>query len=281
MAHSWIEAFDSEYDAFRAWADIYPDNCSLLADTYDVLESGVPNAIRIFNELKAEGHNNFGIRIDSGDVTKLAEAAREMMDEAGFPNAKITISNALDENIIQSLLEQGAPIDNFGVGEKMITSSSSPVLSGVYKLSAVVKGDKLIPKIKVSESKGKLTLPGIKQTYRLIDNKSGKAFADIITLRDEELPSELTAFKADPLATKQKGHLANFTAVPLQKEAMDGTEVKIDLPNVFEIQKFSSSQLDLLPHSTKRLLNADEYPVFITPKLYEVQQELVSKFADQ
>ena len=238
MAHSWIEAFDSEYDAFRAWADIYPDNCSLLADTYDVLESGVPNA-------------------------------------------KITISNALDENIIQSLLEQGAPIDNFGVGEKMITSSSSPVLSGVYKLSAVVKGDKLIPKIKVSESKGKLTLPGIKQTYRLIDNKSGKAFADIITLRDEDLPSELTAFKADPLATKQKGHLANFTAVPLQKEAMDGTEVKIDLPNVFEIQKFSSSQLDLLPHSTKRLLNADEYPVFITPKLYEVQQELVSKFADQ
>ena len=281
MAHSWIEAFDSEYDAFRAWADIYPDNCSLLADTYDVLESGVPNAIKIFNELKAEGHGNFGIRIDSGDVTKLAEAAREMMDEAGFPNAKITISNALDENIIQSLLEQGAPIDNFGVGEKMITSSSSPVLSGVYKLSAVVKGDKLIPKIKVSESKGKLTLPGIKQTYRLIDNKSGKAFADIITLRDEDLPSELTAFKADPLATKQKGHLANFTAVPLQKEAMDGTEVKIDLPNVFEIQKFSSSQLDLLPHSTKRLLNADEYPVFITPKLYEVQQELVSKFADQ
>ena len=204
-----------------------------------------------------------------------------MMDEAGFPNAKITISNALDENIIQSLLEQGAPIDNFGVGEKMITSSSSPVLSGVYKLSAVVKGDKLIPKIKVSESKGKLTLPGIKQTYRLIDNKSGKAFADIITLRDEDLPSELTAFKADPLATKQRGHLANFTAVPLQKEAMDGTEVKIDLPNVFEIQKFSNSQLDLLPHSTKRLLNADEYPVFITPKLYEVQQELVSKFADQ
>lgn len=281
MAHSWIEAFDSEYDAFRAWADIYPDNCSLLADTYDVLESGVPNAIKIFNELKAEGHGNFGIRIDSGDVTKLAEAAREMMDEAGFPNAKITISNALDENIIQSLLEQGAPIDNFGVGEKMITSSSSPVLSGVYKLSAVVKGDKLIPKIKVSESKGKLTLPGIKQTYRLIDNKSGKAFADIITLRDEDLPSELTAFKADPLATKQKGHLADFTAVPLQKEAMDGTEVKIDLPNVFEIQKFSNSQLDLLPHSTKRLLNADEYPVFITPKLYEVQQELVSKFADQ
>lgn len=174
MAHSWIEAFDSEYDAFRAWADIYPDNCSLLADTYDVLESGVPNAIKIFNELKAEGHDNFGIRIDSGDVTKLAEAAREMMDEAGFPNAKITISNALDENIIQSLLEQGAPIDNFGVGEKMITSSSSPVLSGVYKLSAVIKGDKLIPKIKVSESKGKLTLPGIKQTYRLIDNKSAK-----------------------------------------------------------------------------------------------------------
>ena len=280
MAHSWIEAFDSEYDAFRAWADIYPDNCSLLADTYDVLESGVPNAIRIFNELKAEGHSNFGIRIDSGDVTKLAEAARKMMDETGFPNARITISNALDENIIQSLLEQGAPIDNFGVGEKMITSSSSPVLSGVYKLSAVIRDGQLIPKIKVSESKGKLTLPGIKQTYRLIDNKSGKAFADIIALRDEELPSELTAFKADPLATKLKGHLSNFTAVPLQKEAMDGTEVKTDLPGVFDIQKFSREQLALLPHSTKRLLNSDEYPVFVTPKLYNLQQELVAKFAE-
>ncbi|SEM32138.1 nicotinate phosphoribosyltransferase [Ligilactobacillus sp. WC1T17] len=281
MAHSWIEAFDSEYDAFRAWADIYPDNCALLADTYDVLESGVPNAIRIFKELKAQGHSHFGIRIDSGDVTELAKAAREMLDEAGFSDAKITISNALDEYIITSLLEQEAPIDNFGVGEKMITSSSSPVLSGVYKLAGVIKDGQLIPKIKVSESKGKLTLPGIKQTYRLIDKKTNKAFADLIALRDEDIPSELVALKADPLATKQKRRLHDFMAVPLQKLAMDQGEITMEQPDVFAIQKFSQAQLALLPLATKRLLNADEYPVFITPKLYQVQQELVEKYTEK
>lgn len=280
MAHSWIEAFDSEIDAFNAWADIYPDNCSLLVDTYDILNSGVPNAIKTFQRLKGEGHSSFGIRIDSGDITSLSRQARKMLDEAGFPDAKITISNSLNEEIISSLLHQGAQIDALGVGEELITSSSSPVLSGVYKLAAVERDGELIPKIKLSASRGKLTLPGLKQVYRLYHKGTNEAFADLIALKDERLPIVIHAVTADPMAIKQNKLLNNFEVRPLQTEVMNGTKLLTSTPDVFAIQKFSKQQLAELPEATQRRLNPDEFPVYITPQLYALQQAVISQYTE-
>ena len=178
MAHSWIEAFPDELSAFRKWAALYPDNAALLVDTYDVLQSGVPHAIQVFQELQAQGHQPLGIRIDSGDIASLTQKSRALLDEAGLTSVTITISNALDENIITSLLQQQAPIDNFGIGEKLITSSSAPVLSGVYKLAAIEQNGQLIPKIKVSNDLAKLTIPGPKKVYRLYYEHTQEAFAE-------------------------------------------------------------------------------------------------------
>ena len=187
MAHSWIEAFPDELSAFRKWAALYPDNAALLVDTYDVLQSGVPHAIQVFQELQAQGHQPLGIRIDSGDIASLTQKSRALLDEAGLTSVKITISNALDENIITSLLQQQAPIDNFGIGEKLITSSSAPVLSGVYKLAAIEQNGQLIPKIKVSNDLAKLTIPGPKKVYRLYYEHTQEAFADVIALANEDV----------------------------------------------------------------------------------------------
>lgn len=280
MAHSWVEAFDSEIEAFEAWGKIYPDNCSLLVDTYDIMNSGIPNAIKVFRELKKQGHNSFGIRIDSGDITSLSRKARKILDEAGFPDAKITISNSLNEEIISSLLQQGAQIDAFGVGEELIASSSSPVLSGVYKLAAIDRDGELIPKIKLSASRGKLTLPGLKQVYRLYHKGTDKAFADLIALKDETLPIVIHAVKADPLAIKQTALLNNFEARPLQEEVLDGMELKVNQPGIFNIQEFSRQQLNELPEETQRRLNPDEFPVYITPQLYALQQAVISKYTE-
>ncbi|SFV41478.1 nicotinate phosphoribosyltransferase [Ligilactobacillus acidipiscis] len=280
MAHSWIEAFDNELAAFEAWAKIYPQNCSLLVDTYDVLESGVPHAIKVFDQLATKGYQKFGIRIDSGDITQLSTQARKMLDNAGYPEATITASNALDEHIIQSLVSEGAAIDNFGVGENLITSASSPVLSGVYKLGAVQKDDGIwYPKVKVSASLGKLTLPGRKQIYRLYDPRTGSPFADLVSLRDEKIAENITEMKvlsADPEATKRYRTLRNIQVVELQKEALNEQgQLLTGDPSVFEIQKYSKKKLAELPASKKRLLYPDEYPVFITKDLYEQQQELI------
>lgn len=187
MAHSWVQMFDSELDAFRAYAKCYPDACLLLVDTYNVLKSGIPNAIKVFNELRAEGHEPAGIRIDSGDITYLSRKARKMLDDAGFPNAKICISNSLDEYIIEDILRQGACIDSFGVGERLITSRSEPVFGGVYKLTAVEKDGQIIPKIKLSENVTKITTPDFKELWRFFDKTTGKAIADLITCYGEEV----------------------------------------------------------------------------------------------
>ena len=280
MAHSWIEAFDNEQAAFEAWAKIYPQSCSLLVDTYDVLSSGVPHAIKVFDQLSAKGYDKFGIRIDSGDITQLSTQARQMLDDAGYPEATITASNALDEHIIQSLISEGAAIDNFGVGENLITSASSPVLSGVYKLGAVQKDDgKWYPKVKVSASIGKLTLPGRKQVYRLYDPRTGSPFADLVGLRDEDIDGhidEMEVLSADPEATKRYRTLRNIDVDELQELVLnDNGELLTGEPGVFEIQKFSQEKLAELPAAKKRLLYPDEYPVYITTALYDQQQELI------
>lgn len=277
MAHAWIEAFPDELTAFRKWAEVYPDNASLLVDTYDVLKSGVPNAIKVFTELKEAGHKPVGIRIDSGDISQLAKGARKLLDAAGFQDAKITASNALDEHVIQSLLNEGAPLDNFGVGEKLITSSTSPVLSGVYKLAAIIQHGDVIPKIKVSASREKLTLPGLKQVYRLYRANTHEAFADIIALSDEVLDHPMDVVKANPIATERHQSIDQYDAKPLQEAVMDGTTVQADLPGVFDIQKYSKQMLQEIPAATQRLVNPDEYPVYMTPRLAQLQEELVAE----
>ncbi|CAM3235416.1 nicotinate phosphoribosyltransferase [Lactiplantibacillus plajomi] len=275
MAHSWIEAFPDELTAFRQWAARYPDNSALLVDTYDVLNSGVPNAITVFKELKRAGHQPVGIRIDSGDVTILAQQARKMLNNAGFPEAKITISNALDETIITSLIQQGAPIDNFGIGEKLITSASTPVLSGVYKLAATELNGHVEPKIKVSASREKLTIPGRKQVYRLYRKGTKTAFADLIALEDEPVTTTdtLAVFNSDPLSVDHAHTLSDFDArALLEPVTIDTTAISVKT-----LRATSQRQLSELPRATQRLVNPDIYPVYMTAALSRLQAELLQR----
>ncbi|WP_203632290.1 nicotinate phosphoribosyltransferase [Lacticaseibacillus suibinensis] len=278
MAHSWIEAFPSELAAFQAWAQQYPDNSALLVDTYDVLQSGVPNAITVFKALKAAGHQPVGIRIDSGDIAYLSKQARKQLDAAGLPEVKITASNALDETVIPALLAEGAPLDNFGIGEKMITSASAPVLSGVYKLAATRTNGQLKPKIKVSASVEKTTLPGIKQIYRLYRSGTHEAFADVIALADETLQAPLAVVDSNPLQTHKHLALTAYTAVPLQ-QAINLTQAPQE--DVFGIQKFAQTKLAELPAETKRLVNSARYPVYVTQQLDALQRQLIDEFKQQ
>ncbi|UQS82065.1 nicotinate phosphoribosyltransferase [Bombilactobacillus folatiphilus] len=278
MAHAWVESFPDELTAFRKWAEIYPDNASFLIDTYDVLNSGVPNAITVFKELSQNGQTvKGGIRIDSGDITQLTKKTRQALDEAGLPQIKITVSNALDEEVIQSLLNEGAPIDNFGVGEKLITSASSPVLSGVYKLAAVVEDGQLIPKIKVSANRGKLTLPGIKKTYRLYYPQTHQAFADVIALEDEEITNRLTVVDSNPVSITKPIQLSDFEAVELSQPIFLNKQVQQLETDVFQIQQHCREQLTHLPKATLRIVNPDAYPVYITTKLAQLQTDLVNQ----
>ena len=262
--------------ALYKWAEQYPDNSALLVDTYDVLNSGIPNAVTVFKELRAAGHEPVGIRIDSGDVTTLSQAARTQLDAAGFPNAKITISNALDEHIITSLLHEGAPIDNFGIGEKLITSASAPVLSGVYKLAATESNGQSTPKIKVSASREKLTIPGDKQVYRLYEPGTQRAFAELIALATETIvdATSLTVVNSDPLSVDRQQRLTRFEARPLL--------APVDLSNttsipVTTIQATTQAKLAELPRTTQRLVNPDLYPVYMTTTLSQLQTSLLNK----
>lgn len=277
MAHSWIEAFPDELSAFRKWAALYPDNAALLVDTYDVLQSGVPHAIQVFQELQAQGHQPLGIRIDSGDIASLAQKSRALLDEAGLTSVKITISNALDENIITSLLQQQAPIDNFGIGEKLITSSSAPVLSGVYKLAAIEQNGQLIPKIKVSNDLAKLTIPGPKKVYRLYYEHTQEAFADVIALADEDVihSERITVVNSNPLQLQKPVVLTNFVAQPLL-HPLDFSQKHPVPTDVFAIQRTSQRWLDELPIETKRLTNPDIYPVYMTEALNKLQKDLIA-----
>ncbi len=275
MAHSWVQMFDSELEAFRAYARCYPDSCMLLVDTYNVLRSGIPNAITVFGELKAAGHSPAGIRIDSGDITYLSKKARKMLDDAGFPEAKICISNSLDEYIIEDILRQGAKIDSFGVGERLITSRSEPVFGGVYKLTAVEKNGELIPKIKLSENVAKITTPDLKELWRFYDNRTGKAIADLLTCKDETVDDSKPYTIFDPDHPYKKKTVTDFTAKKLQVMIFDKGECVYTSPSAPEIREYCARQLDTLWDEVKRFENPHAYYVDLSEKLWKKKNELL------
>ena len=247
MAHSWVQLFDTEYEAFAAYATHYPDKCTLLIDTYNVLKSGLPNAIRVFNEIIVpQGFRPQGVRIDSGDITYLTKKCRKMLDEAGFPDCKIVASNALDEYIIRDTLMQGACIDLFGVGERLITSKSEPVFGGVYKLCAVEKDGEIIPKIKISENVLKITTPGFKSLWRLFSKTTGKAIADVITLHDEVIDDTKPYEIFDPEQTWKRKTVTDFVAKKIAVKIFENGKSVYTSPPLSEIRAYCLSQVDTL-----------------------------------
>ena len=278
MAHSWVQMFDSELEAFRAFARVYPDNCLLLVDTYDTLKEGIPNAIKVFDEeVLPRGFRPKGIRIDSGDITYISNKARKMLDDAGYPDAQIMASNSLDEYTIRTILHQGAKLDSFGVGERLITSKSSPVFGGVYKLVATVSKDgKIIPKIKISENVAKITTPGFKELYRFYENETGKAMADVIALKDEEIPADNYEI-FHPVYTWKRKTLTDYTAKKVLVQIYDKGKLVYKLPSLEEIKEKAERELDTLWEETKRLDNPNEYIVDLSEKLWEVKDQLLKK----
>ncbi len=279
MAHSWVQMFDSQYEAFKTYCQIYPSNATLLVDTYNVLKSGVPDAIRAFNDvLKPLGITRCGIRLDSGDITYLTREARRMLDEAGWTGCQISASNSLDEYIIRDLIHQGARIDLFGVGERMITARSEPVFGGVYKLAAVEDGEgNIIPKIKVSENVDKITNPHFKKVYRIFDRKTGKAEADYITLYDEEVDETKPLELFDPEATWKRKAYTDFTVKPLLVPIFQGGELVYDRPSLPEIQARCVRQVDTLWDEVKRFENPHNYYVDLSQKLWDIKQGLLRR----
>lgn len=277
MAHSWIQLFPTELEAFRAYAKVYPDSCTLLIDTYSVLKSGVPNAITVFKELEAQGHKGVGVRIDSGDIAYLSKKARKMFDEAGLDYIKIVASNSLDEFIIRDLIVQGAKIDSFGVGERLVTSKSEPVFGGVYKLAAVEENGELIPKIKISENIVKITNPSYKKVWRLFDNGSGKAIADVITLADEIIDDSKSYTIFDPEQTYKKTTLTDFTAKQLQVQIFEKGKCIYNSPDVETIKSYCREQLETIWDEVKRFENPHEYYVDLSQPLWELKNRLLSE----
>ncbi len=276
MAHSWVMGYPSEYEAFRAYADAYPDNCLLLVDTYDTLRSGVPNAIKVFKELKAKGHTPKGIRLDSGDFAYLSKKARKMMDEAGFPEAKICVSGDLDERSINSLVQQGAQIDLWGVGTRLITSEDLPALGGVYKLSAVFDGDgKEIPKIKLSDNTAKITTPAFKKLYRLYDKENGMAIADLITLKGETVDESKPLTLFHPVETWKTHEVENFRAEELQREIVRGGKLVCEFPKLKDIREFSKERLAKFWEEYLRLDLPQVYKVDLSKKLHALKTEMI------
>ena len=278
MAHSWVQLFDSEYDAFKAYATEYPDACTLLVDTYDVLRSGVPNAIRVFDEvLKPLGLRPKGVRIDSGDITYLSRKVRKMLDEAGYPDCGIVASNSLDEYLIRDMILQGAQITSFGVGERLVTSSSNPVFGGVYKLCAVEQDGVVEPKIKISENAAKVTTPGVKMVYRLYDNETGKAIADLITLADEVIDDSEPYELFDPVFTWKRKTVENFTARPLLVQMFKDGECMYDLPDIGTIRNYCKAQMDTLWEEVLRFENPHNYYVDLSQKLWDMKHRMISE----
>ena len=273
MAHSWVQTFDSEYDAFKAYAKIYPENCTLLVDTYNVLKSGIPAAIKVFDELKPAKK---GIRIDSGDIAYLTKKARKMLDEAGHPDCAIVVSNSLDEYLIRDILAEGACIDSFGVGERLITAKSEPVFGGVYKLSALEKNGKLIPKIKVSENVEKITNPGFKSVFRLYDKDTNQALADLITLDGEKIPEDGDYEIFDPAATWKKKTVSNFYAVNLRKQIFDGGKCVYESPSLDEIKAYCKKEMDAMWDEMKRLENPQTYYVDLSYELWKLKHDMLN-----
>ena len=277
MAHSWVQMFDTEYESFRRYAELYPDNCTLLVDTYNVLKSGVPNAIRVFKELDPPKK---GIRIDSGDITYLTKKARKMLDEAGFPDCAIVVSNALDENLIDDIINQGACIDSFGVGERLITSKSEPVFGGVYKLSAVEKNGEVIPKIKISENVEKITNPGFKTVHRLYDRATKHAIADVITLDGEEIKDDEAYEIFDPKAVWKKKTVKNFYAKNLRVPVFKDGELVYQLPDIKDIRAYCQEQVGQLWEEMLRFENPQTYYGDLSRRLWTLKHELIESYSD-
>ena len=279
MAHAWVQMFDSEYEAFKTYCETYPTNATLLVDTYNTLKSGVPNAIRAFNEvLRPMGITKCGIRLDSGDMAYLSQEARRMLDEAGWPECQISVSNSLDERLIQNLFLQGAQIDMFGVGERMITAKSEPVFGGVYKLTAVEnENGEIIPKIKCSENVEKITIPHFKKVYRLYNRDNGKAIADYMTVYDETVDESQPLMLFDPYATWKTKNVCNFEARELLVPVFLKGKRVYQSPSLKEIQSYCKQQVDTLWDEIKRFDNPQTYYVDLSQKLWDIQQELLRK----
>lgn len=276
MAHSWVQLFDDEYTAFKTYAEKYPDSCMVLVDTYNVLKSGIPNAIKVFDEvLKPLGKRPLGIRIDSGDITYLTKKARKMLDDAGYPDVKICISNSLDEYLIRDMIFQGAKVDSYGVGERLITASSEAVFGGVYKLAAVEKNGKIIPKIKISENPAKITLPGVKIPWRLYDRETGKAIADVITLGNEKISSDEPYEIFDPEHTWKRKVVTDFVAKKLQVKIFEKGKQVYKSPAVKEIAKYRAEQVDSLWDEVTRFENPHTYYVDLSEELWSLRDELL------
>ena len=272
MAHSWVQMYDNEYEAFKKYAEIYPENCTLLVDTYNVLKSGVPNAIKVFKEIKPK---KMGIRIDSGDITYLTKRARKMLDEAGLKDCKIVVSNSLDEFIIRDVILEGACVDSFGVGERLITSKSEPVFGGVYKLAAIEKNGVMIPKIKVSENVEKMTNPGFKTLYRIFDKTTGKAIADVITLDHEKIPDGAEYEIFDPQAIWKRKTISNFYAVNIRKPIFINGELVYKIPSLDETRTYCAEQVASLWEEMLRFENPQIYYVDLSKELWEMKSKLL------
>lgn len=277
MAHSWVQMFDSELEAFEEYCRVYPNGAVLLVDTYNVLKSGVPNAIKAFdNILKPLGARPVGIRLDSGDIAYLSIEARKMLDAAGYPDCKIVASNSLDEHIITDLINQGAKIDSFGVGERLITASSEPVFGGVYKLCATEENGVITPKIKISENVVKITNPHYKKIYRIFDNKTGKAAADLICVHDEKIDETKPLELFDPDFTWKRKTVTDFTAKELQVPVFLNGRCVYKSPTIGEIREYCAEQLGTLWESVLRFENPHKYYVDLSQKLWDIKQKLLS-----
>ena len=276
MAHSFVQSFDSEYEAFKAYAEIYPDDCTLLIDTYDSINSGIVNAMKVFNDvLLPKGYRPKGVRLDSGDLAYLSKKIRKILDDAGFQDCKICVSNSLDETLISSLLSQGAQIDSFGVGENLITAKSDPVLGCVYKLCAIEKNGEIIPKIKVSENVTKITNPSFKKTYRFYSKASDKALADVITLANESIPeNNYTIF--DPSNPWRKKTLVNYYYKTLQEQIFKGGNLIYSSPSLTDISKKCKKELSTLWDEIKRLDNPHKYYVDLSYELWNLKNNMLN-----
>jgi len=278
MAHAWVQMFDSEYEAFKTYCELYPTAATLLVDTYNTLKSGVPNAIRAFKEiLLPKGITNFAIRLDSGDISYLSKQARKMLDNAGLTTCKITASNALDEYLIRDLMMQGAKIDTFGVGERLITSKSAPVFGGVYKLAAVENNSgEIIPKIKISENTAKITNPHFKKIYRYYDKESGKALADELCLYNEVVDPSKPRTIFDPEATWKNKTLFEYSVRELQVPIFKDGKLVYNLPTLPEIRAYCERELDTLWDEVKRFENPHTYYVDLSRDLWKTKQHLLA-----
>ncbi|MDF2879626.1 MAG: putative nicotinate phosphoribosyltransferase [Clostridiaceae bacterium] len=278
MAHSNVQLMSSEYEAFKMYARTYPDNCSLLVDTYNVLKSGIPNSIKVWNEeVVTKGYRPKGIRLDSGDLAYLSKKSREMLDEAGYSDAKIGVSNSLNEYVIRDLLIQDAKIDWFGVGENLITAKSDPVFGGVYKLVAVEEDGKIKPRIKISENIEKITNPSYKKVWRLYDKDTNKSIADVLTLHNENISNDSEYELFDEKDSWKRKVVNNFYAMEIQEKIFENGELIYNSPSVMEIQEFCKEQIDTLWDELLRLENPHKYYVDLSLKLWNVKNQLIKE----